>query len=257
MEKKKAYELLGIDENASIADVQTAYMKKRAENNEARFSGKSTNEDVVKKIEEIDEAYRYVLDHMNTARYAKNEPGETKASEEPIVGEIVGVDENFSDEGNKRFSDQGSGGNKNFSGNDEDNEAKFKSVEELLRKNTPQDIEKAQRILDEMSQRPAEWPYWQSIIYYKKYWYLESKKQLELAMDMDPGNSKYKKAHDKLEKIMASKNTDPSQMYSDNNGTHAAYNDAPMNNGTCTGSCCGDVCLANLCCNCSEACCCR
>lgn len=28
MEKKKAYELLGIDENASIADVQTAYMKK-------------------------------------------------------------------------------------------------------------------------------------------------------------------------------------------------------------------------------------
>lgn len=37
MEKKKAYELLGIDENASIADVQTAYMKKRAENNEARF----------------------------------------------------------------------------------------------------------------------------------------------------------------------------------------------------------------------------
>lgn len=27
MEKKKAYELLGIDENASIAEVQTAYMK--------------------------------------------------------------------------------------------------------------------------------------------------------------------------------------------------------------------------------------
>jgi molecular chaperone DnaJ len=61
---------------------------------------------------------------------------------------------------------------------------------------------KAQSLLDEFSTRSAEWHYLQSVVFYKKNWMSESKKQLEIAVNMEPFNSKYSKAYSLLkEKI--------------------------------------------------------
>ena len=57
----------------------------------------------------------------------------------------------------------------------------------------------AQSVLDAFNERPAEWHYLQSAVFYKKNWINESKKQLEIAMQMDPSNEKYKSAYTKLE----------------------------------------------------------
>ena len=56
----------------------------------------------------------------------------------------------------------------------------------------------AQSVLDAFNERPAEWHYLQSAVFYKKNWINESKKQLEIAMQMDPSNEKYKSAYTKL-----------------------------------------------------------
>lgn len=127
----------------------------------------------------------------------------------------------------------------------------FDEIDETIRRG---ELEHAQKMLDDLSDRSAEWHYLQSIIFYKKNWYHESKKQLEFAINLDPVNPKYRNSLDMLTKIMAGKNTNPNDFRSQNEYSYyePAHQQGPA---TCTGSCCGDVCLANLCCNCGTMCC--
>lgn len=112
-------------------------------------------------------------------------------------------------------------------------------------------LDEAQKLLDERVSRDAEWHYVQSILFYKRSWFLESKKQLELACQMEPNNERYKQSLEKLTKILASNTISPDDLRTtsrpmDNGPTIGA------GNGTCTGSTCGDCLLCNMCCNCMQ-----
>ena len=75
----------------------------------------------------------------------------------------------------------------------------YTQVDQLIREGK---FAEAQAALDEFNERPAEWHYLQSVVFYRKNWMNESKKQLEIAIQMDPNNEKYKTAYSKLkEKI--------------------------------------------------------
>ena len=63
-------------------------------------------------------------------------------------------------------------------------------------------LDEAQALLDNVTNRDAEWHYLQSVIFYKKNWFNESIKQLEIAMELDPGNRKYGDAYTKLKEKM-------------------------------------------------------
>jgi hypothetical protein len=52
--------------------------------------------------------------------------------------------------------------------------------------------------LDSFNERTAEWHYLQAVVYYQKNWINESKKQLEIAIEMDPDNQKYRGAYGKM-----------------------------------------------------------
>jgi hypothetical protein len=69
-------------------------------------------------------------------------------------------------------------------------------VEELIKDGKLSD---AQAKLDSYNVRDAEWHYLQAIIFYKKNWNNESKKQLEIAMSIEPSNERYKTAYEKLD----------------------------------------------------------
>ena len=73
--------------------------------------------------------------------------------------------------------------------------ASFAKAEEYIRSGN---LNGAQDVLDTFNERPAEWHYLQSVIFYKKSWINESKKQLEIAIQMDPSNEKYRIAYNKL-----------------------------------------------------------
>ena len=60
------------------------------------------------------------------------------------------------------------------------------------------DLNRAQQLLDAFNERNAEWHYLQSVVFYKKNWMNESKKQLEIAIQLDGNNEKYKEAYEKL-----------------------------------------------------------
>ena len=72
------------------------------------------------------------------------------------------------------------------------------TLEEVARILKEGDVAKAQSILDDWNDRNAEWHYLQAVIFYKKNWVNDSKKQLEIAMQMDPGNQKYRSAYGKM-----------------------------------------------------------
>lgn len=71
----------------------------------------------------------------------------------------------------------------------------FEEVAKLIREGN---ISEAQQKLDSFNERNAEWHYLQSVVFYRKSWINESKKQLEIAMQMDASNAKYRDAYEKL-----------------------------------------------------------
>lgn len=71
----------------------------------------------------------------------------------------------------------------------------FTDIEKAIKNGNLSD---AQSGLDDITDRNAEWHYLQSVVFYKKNWINESKKQLEIAMNMAPHNEKYADSYTKL-----------------------------------------------------------
>lgn len=76
----------------------------------------------------------------------------------------------------------------------------YKKVESLTKSGN---INEAQDLLDNIKERTGVWHYYQAMVYYKKDWFTDSKKQLEIAINMEPDNEKYKTAKTRLEKLMS------------------------------------------------------
>ena len=118
-------------------------------------------------------------------------------------------------------------------------------VEDLIR---AQDYIKAQEKLYEITDKNARWHYLQSVVYYKKNWLNESKKQLEIALKMEPGNAKYQESFASLEQKI---NINNQQAFTSGNANN--YGQDRQMGGDQMANCC----TALLCANCLTSCCCR
>ncbi len=135
----------------------------------------------------------------------------------------------------------------------------FEDITALLKEGK---INEAQSKLDEFNERSAEWHYLQSVVFYKKGWTNESKKQLEIAMQMDSSCVKYREAYGKLN---AKAEYDQKNAQAGAAGQNP-YSSAPSGMGDdpsrqMGGNACGDCCtccytylcvdcLFSLCCGC-------
>ena len=136
----------------------------------------------------------------------------------------------------------------------------FAKVDELIKAGK---INEAQAELDNFSERNAEWHYLQSGVFYRKNWVNESKKQLEIAIQMDENNEKYKTAYEKLCRQMDfnaknAKNANENWNRSGNSTGREAYSTYEEPTEMMGGDSCADFCcrmavcniLLNCCCNC-------
>ncbi len=133
----------------------------------------------------------------------------------------------------------------------------YEEISELLKSN---EINKAQTRLDEFNERSAEWHYLQAVVYFKKNWTNDSKKQLEIAMEMDPTNQKYRAAYGKMN-ARAEQQYRESQQQTQNpyerQNPSAGYDEPQQMGGNACSECisccytylCID-CLFSFCCNC-------
>ena len=123
------------------------------------------------------------------------------------------------------------------------------------------DLKRAQELLDSFNVRNAEWHYLQAVVFYRKGWANESKKQLEIARQMRPNTEKYDKAYERLTgKMSQGVNGGNNGAYNGqfgaaaNGGNGAGNYDEPQMGGEgCFDFCCRlAICnlLLNCCCNC-------
>ena len=137
-------------------------------------------------------------------------------------------------------------------------------MEELIKDGNIQD---AQRVLDGFNERGAQWHYLQSVVFYRKNWMNESKKQLEIAIQLEPDNEKYKETYRKLNEKINYDATAGAQNASGANanaGNQSAYQGQTMNSassdeqmgGNFCASCL-DCCYTYLCISCLCDGCCR
>lgn len=127
----------------------------------------------------------------------------------------------------------------------------FDKVEELIKGG---DLHEAQRALDSFNERGARWHYLQSVVFYKKNWMNESKKQLEISLQLEPDNDKYKEAYrklvDKINHDARNGNTEQKQNAQSvyEGQTMNSTPDDQMGGGFC--SYCIECCAINACINC-------
>lgn len=196
------YEILGLTSSATRDEVEAKYNELRAKYQADRFLPGDAGEEASEKLQQIEVAYRDIL----------------QSYEEQKQTETFTQDEDYSE------------------------------IQKLIADNQ---LDKAQAKLDERVVRDAEWHYVQSILFYKRNWFLESKKQLELACQMDPGNARYKQSLEKLTKILASNTISPDQMRTSSSSTSSGPY-VGTGNGSCTGSHCLDCMMCNMCCDCMQ-----
>lgn len=133
----------------------------------------------------------------------------------------------------------------------------FERVEQYLKDGNIQD---AQRLLDTFNERGGRWHYLQSVVFYRKNWINESKKQLEIAIQLEPDNGKYKEAYRKLnDKIndAASQQAQQNQQNQTYQGQtmNSQPSDSQMGGNFCAN--CIECCYINMCINCLCNSCCR
>lgn len=207
---KEYYELLGLTEDATDAEIEAAYLALKEKYKEERWLDGERGNEAAKMLNKLDTA----LEAIKTAR------SEQKTNT--------------------------------------DGQNAFEKVAELLKNNQ---TEEAQRMLDEFNERPAEWHYLQAVVFYKKNWSNDSKKQLEIAMQMEPENTKYREAYNKLNAKNDYANagqTNGTQENARQNPYSSAprtdYDSEQMGGGMCSN--CASFCMTYLCVDCLFSMCC-
>lgn len=129
----------------------------------------------------------------------------------------------------------------------------FEEVAELLRQGK---ISEAQTLLDNFNERGAEWHYMQAVVYYKKNWTNDSKKQLEIAIQMDPDNAKYRSAYGKLNAKKDYNQQSAHQQTAESQSPYTGDAGDEQMGGRNVCSDCLSCCYSVLCVNCLFNCCC-
>ncbi len=139
----------------------------------------------------------------------------------------------------------------------------YEQVEGYLRDGN---IQEAQRVLDSFNERGGQWHYLQSVVFYRKNWMNESKKQLEIAIQLEPENQKYKEAYKKLNDKINYDAAGGERQNAHPNGYNSAYQGQQMNGArddnqmggnfcaSCLDCCYTYMCISCLCDGCSGCC---
>ena len=129
----------------------------------------------------------------------------------------------------------------------------YEEIAELLKSDK---LSEAQARLDAFNERPAEWHYLQAVIYYKKNWVNDSKKQLEIAIEMDPSNQKYRAAYGKLNARTEQQYQQQQQQTQNPYARNTTYEEPPQMGSSSVCSDCISCCYTYLCIDCLFSLCC-
>ncbi len=181
--------------------------------------------------EQVDRAYKELKERYQKERFLDGEEGNLAAKN------LTKLDAAYAEILEERKKE------KKIEGQTVEN---FDEVEKYIRLG---DLTNAQKTLDQYNNRTAQWHYLQSVIFYKKNWINESKKQLEIALNLDPKNEKYADSYTKLKQKIE---FNDQQFRTGNSNYYANYNQEQQQMGRTDDQCCNFCatwCCMNLMCN--------
>ncbi len=117
-------------------------------------------------------------------------------------------------------------------------------------------LDEAQSILDNCTNRTAEWHYLQAAVFYRKNWTSDALKQLEYACQKDPSNEKYADAKKSmLNHIKANTTAQGNSFYNgekrqDSDRSYSDMNGQSTTRGCTACDCCSSLICADCCCEC-------
>jgi len=133
-------------------------------------------------------------------------------------------------------------------------------IDEMIKRER---LTEAQNALDAVTERTGEWHYLQSIIFYKRGWYAESKKQLRLACAMEPDNGKFQTANQRMDQFVnappprSSPGGPAGQGYHGQQGQYGqsgGYQPPPPERNVAAENCCWEACCCANCLYCCSGC---
>ena len=196
------YKILGISQDASDEEVETAYKTLKTKYSKERFLEGEEGNQAARNLTKLENAYSEI------------------------------VRERQASTNSEKYGD-------------------LSEIEKLIKEG---DTAKAQTLLDDYTERTAEWHYLQAVLFYKKNWFNESKKQLEIAIEQDPTSEKYKDAYTKLNQKMninqaqfTSGNAQQSQQNFNNNNTQMGGDACSSCTNFCATWCCMEMLCSCLC----------
>ncbi|MBE7031271.1 MAG: tetratricopeptide repeat protein [Ruminococcaceae bacterium] len=187
--------------------------------------------------EEIKAAYRELVKKYHPDKYANNPLGDLAAEKMKEINEAYDMltkgGYHGSSGGNQGYSNQGYG-NQNYGGQGYGSNTEFARIRSFVNAGN---IGEAERLLDAMSNRGAEWHYLKGVVLMRKGWYDQAYQHLSRATQLDPYNMEYRSAF----QSMANRQTSYRNM-----GTQMGYGPAGMS--SC--DCCSNLLCADCCCEC-------
>lgn len=218
------YEILGLASDSSEEELKARYEHLKKIYGDARFQSGEDGMKAARNLNELEEAWRDISDDL------KSKTSTVDAEPKAKTDDAQSEQDNTTSEQDARV---------------------FAYVDELIRAKKYDD---AQTALDNCMTRNAEWHYLQSRLFFYREWLMECQKHLELAIQMDPENSKYTNALNRLKQMMGNKNANPENLNNNMDGQGAQYQQQNVDAGSglvncCTTYCCMNMCL-NMCCRC-------
>jgi thioredoxin-like negative regulator of GroEL len=228
---KDPYSILGLDKSASKEELESKYKELKAVYSEGRFQAGAEGMKAARNLNDLENAWLDICEDLRaretTAKFSVSTEKPASAQSETAEEKVESIElkaEEVKTESTEKDA--------------------LAYADSLIKEKK---YDEAQRILDDVGDRNAEWHYLQSRIYYNREWISECKKHLEIAVNTDPSNEKYKRTLDKLNQIIGNKDANPEQLHTDDPKYQAEQQN--MNAGNSLLNCCSTYCLMSLCCD--------
>lgn len=201
---KDPYTILGVSRTASDEEIKKTYHTLARKYHPDNYHNNPLADLAQEKMKEINEAY-------DTITKSRTFGGEGSASE-----------------GKYDYSYGGSRGSASYSGASGEIYAQIRGAIER------NDVAQAERLLNSVQNRDAEWHFLMGSVCYCKGWMDDAMRYYDRASAMEPGNTEYRQA----------------SLYMRNGGQAYGYNDqnSIVNDETC--DCCTKLIVADCCCEC-------
>ena len=156
---RNPYEVLGIREGASEEEIRVAYKNLVKKYHPDQYANNPLSDLAEEKLKEINEAYDYLMKNKGNNSYR-------------------GHSNNYS---NQQYNDNSSN--------------VLMQIRNMIHRGN---INKADQMLESISNRNAEWNFLKGIIFLRKGWYDQAYQHIQVAVNLNPTNAEYRSALNNL-----------------------------------------------------------